>query len=240
MKVFKYKKTKLAEFQGYDEERYDMLHTERREKTRRFVMRTLFWFISIPVVILAAAILCLLMIKKTTMNNRSMEPTLSQNDRIVINTLTYRLSSPERFDVIVIDKKDSEHSYYDIKRIYGLPGETVQIKDGDIYINDVLIEDKVYAEKMELAGTAKTPLKLGEGEYFVLADDRNGSEDSRYSNYGLVKEKDIIGKAWIRLGDFGFISMFNRAEDHEDDKLTVTPEPTKSQGSTSGKQSGAK
>ena len=226
MKVFKYKKTKLAEFQGYDNERYDMLHAERREKTRKFVIRTMFWLISIPLVMIFAAVLCLVMVKKTTMNNNSMEPTLNINDRIVINTLSYKISSPDRFDVIVIDKSDNEHSYYDIKRIYGLPGETIQIKGSDIYINGKKIEEEIYVEEMELAGTAKEPLKLGSDEYFVLADDRNGSEDSRYSNYGLVKEKDIVGKAWIRLGDFGFISMFNRAEDHEDDEpadASVTP-----------------
>ena len=212
MKVFKYKKTKLAEFQGYDEERYDLLHTERREKTRKLVIKMMFWIISIPVVVLFAALLCLFMIKKTTVSNTSMEPTLKQNDRIVINTLSYKFSSPDRFDVIVIDKTDKEHSFYDIKRVYGLPGETIQIVDNKIYIDGEVVADEVKVEEMELAGTASEPLKLGDDEYFVLADDRNGAEDSRYANYGLIKEEDIVGKAWIRLGEFGFISMFNKEE----------------------------
>lgn len=199
-------------FKGYDEDRYDLEHTERKEAIRRGVSRALFWLISVPVVILLAYFICHIGIEKTRVINSSMEPTLSKNDNIIINKFSYMLSSPERFDVIVIDTGDNEHSVYDIKRVYGLPGETIQILNGQILINGKAIEDVVNVKKMELSGIAVTPIKLGENEYFVLADERENSEDSRYLNYGLVKGSNIVGKAFIRTNNFSFVNMLNKLE----------------------------
>ncbi len=193
-------------FQGYDEDRYDFHHREKKEKRRKILLKLSFWMISIPLVVTAAMLFCSLLIAKTSVSNNSMEPLLQKDDHILINTLIYRISDPKRFDVIVFEKGDVDHSMYDLKRIYGLPGETIQIKDGMIYINGKEIKDKAGEIETLLGGVAADPVKLGENEYFVLADNRNNAEDSRFAGFGTVKRKSIIGKAWIRTNKFALIS----------------------------------
>ena len=193
-------------FQGYDEDRYDFHHREKKEKRRKLFIKLLFWIISIPVTVTLAILFCSLLIAKTKVTNNSMEPTLSKDDHILINTLSYRIGDPKRFDVIVFEKGDVDHSMYDLKRIYGLPGETIQIKDGLIYINGKEIKDEAGDVETVLGGIAADPVKLGENEYFVLADNRSDSEDSRFAGFGTVKRKNIIGKAWIRTNKFGFVN----------------------------------
>ena len=143
----------------------------------------------------------------------SMEATLSSGDTILINKLLYRIKSPQRFDVIVFKKDGKEHSYYSIKRIIGLPGEHVLIADGKIYIDGVMLEDKANVEEIVLPGLAGDEIILDEDEYFVLGDNRNNSEDSRYFNVGNVFREEIIGKAWIRINRFGIISKLNLNKD---------------------------
>ncbi len=205
-------------FQGYDEDRYDFHHREKKEKRRKLFIKLLFWIISIPVTVTLAILFCSLLIAKTKMTNKSMETTLSKDDHILINTLSYRIGDPKRFDVIVFEKGDVDHSMYDLKRIYGLPGETIQIKDGLIYINGKEIKDEAGDVETVLGGIAADPVKLGENEYFVLADNRNDSEDSRFAGFGTVKRKNIIGKAWIRTNKFGFVNSM---------KIKKTEEQTK-------------
>ena len=203
-------------FQGYDEDRYDLDHTERKIARRKLILKMLFWIISIPIVAALGVLLCASLIKKTTVPNNSMNPTLSKGDKIIIDILKYRISEPQRFDVIVFESSDEEHDIYDVKRVYGMPGETIRIRDGRIYINGKEIEDEIKADKMELAGVADMPYKLGDDEYFVLADARNEAEDSRYMSFGMVKKDEIIGRAWIRTNKLGFINMMNRKEDQEE------------------------
>lgn len=203
----------LKEFCGYDETRYDLYQREKKEARKAFALKVLFWLLSISAAVGLAFCVIHFGIDKTTVVNASMEPTLSKNDVIVINKAAYTLGEPKRFDVAVIKSGDEEHAIYDIKRIYGLPGETIQIISGVIYINGEELEDTVNVEKMELAGLASEEIVLGDGEYFVLADDRNNAEDSRYSNYGLVHKSDIVGKAWIRTNKFGFVNMLNKIND---------------------------
>ena len=207
-----------VKFQGYDEDRYDFHHREKKEKRRKIFVKLLFWIVSIPVTIFFATLLCSVLIEKTKVNNNSMEPVLSKDDHILINTLSYRLHDPRRFDVIVYEKGDVDHSIFDIKRIYGLPGETIQIKEGMIYINGKVIKDEAGDVETLLGGIAADPVKLGENEYFVLADNRNDSEDSRFAGFGTVKRKNIIGKAWIRANKFGFVNSM---------KIKKTEEQTK-------------
>lgn len=198
---------------GYDEKRYDLEHREKKEARKAFALKIIFWLVSISLVVLMAFLIIHFGIDKTSVVNSSMEPTLSKDDSIIINTAAYKFGSPERFDVVVIKSGDNEHAIYDVKRIYGLPGETIQIVSGVIYINGEELKDVVKVEEMELAGLASEEIKLGDDEYFVLADDRNNAEDSRYSNYGMVHSSDIVGKAWIRTNKFGFVNMLNKTND---------------------------
>ena len=122
--------------------------------------------------------------------------------------------------MIAFKQSGSEHDYYDVKRIVGLPGETIQIIDGAVYINGTEITEKINCEKMRIPGLAKDPFTLEEEEYFVLGDNRNNSEDSRFANIGTIVKEEIVGKAWIRLNEFGFIGTMNlfKADEEEEQK----------------------
>ena len=108
-------------------------------------------------------------------------------------------NNPERYDIIVF--RESESVNY-IKRVIALPGETIQITEGKIYINERAIFDAYGNAKMEDGGIAKKPIKLGQDEYFVLGDNRNASKDSRDKAVGVIKRDQIIGKAWLRVLPF--------------------------------------
>ncbi len=203
----------LKEFSGYDESRYDLEQKAKKEARKAFIIKVLFWLLSILVSVLLAFCIVHFGIDKTSVVNSSMEPTLSKGDSIVINKASYIFGEPKRFDVAVVQIGDDEHSLYDVKRIYGLPGEKIQIISGVIYINGEKLNDEVKVEEMELSGVASEEITLGEDEYFVLADDRNNSEDSRYTNYGLIHKNEIIGKAWIRTNKFGIVNMLNKKND---------------------------
>ena len=128
-----------------------------------------------------------------------METTLENGDQIIVENISYYRHEPERFDIIVFP--NSEGVNY-IKRIIGLPGETVQILDGFVYINGQQLDEAYGNEVIEDAGLAKDEIQLGASEYFVLGDNRNGSIDSRRAEVGNVKREQIKGKAWLRFYPF--------------------------------------
>ncbi len=146
--------------------------------------------------------------QRTEVIGTSMEYTLSDGDNLIVDKISYRFHEPERFDIIVFPYQYKEDTYY-IKRIIGLPGETVQIGvDGTIYINGEELEESYGREIMKDQGTAAEPIELGKGEYFVLGDNRNASSDSRDPSVGIIKRDDIIGRAWLRIypfSKFGFV-----------------------------------
>jgi signal peptidase I len=145
--------------------------------------------------------------QRTQVDGHSMEPTLYDNDNLIVDKISYRFKDPERFDIIVFPYQYKENTYY-IKRIIGLPGETVQIVDGNIYINGELLEENYGKETMVSSGRAINEIQLGDDEYFVLGDNRNHSEDSRFEDVGNIKRSDIIGRAFIRiwpLNSFGLL-----------------------------------
>ena len=138
---------------------------------------------------------------QTTVEGESMEPTLTDGDSVIIQRLSYYFADPKRYDVVVFpvsyDDGTAKKTYY-IKRVIGLPGETVQIIDGSVYINNEKLDDDVYgAAAINEAGIAENPLVLGENQYSVMGDNRNMSTDSRNSYVGLVNKNDIIGEAWL-------------------------------------------
>ena len=148
--------------------------------------------------------------QRTEVEGASMENTLHNGDNLIVDKLSYRFHDPERFDIIVFPFQFQDNTYY-IKRIIGLPGETVQImEDGSIYINGEKLEEYYGREVIqpETIGRAAEPIVLGEDEYFVMGDNRNNSSDSRTDIVGNIKREDIIGKAWLRiwpLSDFGVL-----------------------------------
>ena len=148
--------------------------------------------------------------QRTEVEGASMENTLHNGDNLIVDKLSYRFHDPERFDIIVFPFQFQDNTYY-IKRIIGLPGETVQtMDDGSIYINGEKLEENYGMEviKPETIGRAAEPIELGDDEYFVMGDNRNNSSDSRTDMVGNIKRENIIGKAWLRIwpvSDFGVL-----------------------------------
>ena len=154
-------------------------------------------------VVLCAAYLIITYVgQRTQVSGSSMETTLSDVDNLLVDKITYRFSEPKRFDIIVFPFQYDTDTYY-IKRIIGMPGETVQIDyDGNIYINGSLLEESYGREVIQNPGRAAEPITLGEDEYFVMGDNRNNSSDSRDPSVGNIHRKDIIGRAWVRIWPF--------------------------------------
>ena len=161
-------------------------------------------------VVLCAAYLIITYVgQRTQVSGSSMETTLSDGDNLLVDKITYRFSEPKRFDIIVFPFQYDTDTYY-IKRIIGMPGETVQIDyDGNIYINGSLLEESYGREVIQNPGRAAEPITLGEDEYFVMGDNRNNSSDSRDPSVGNIHRKDIIGRAWVRIWPFSKFGVLN-------------------------------
>ncbi|BBF42206.1 signal peptidase I [Lachnospiraceae bacterium KM106-2] len=187
--------------------RYHTLDNQSGEK--KLVKSIIIWAVQIIIVIFLAFLLVHFGVDKTTMLGDSMKETLSNGETIVINKFSYLFMDPKRNDVIVFRQNEGEHDFYNIKRVVGLPGETIQIKKGFVYVNGKKMTESVNVEEMESAGLAKKAIKLDEGEYFVLGDNRNNSEDSRYSTIGNVVRDDIIGKAFYNVDQKKLVSSIN-------------------------------
>ena len=172
---------------------------DKKKRTRAIAREIL----SNSLFLLVVLILTLLIVKyvgqRTVVVGDSMETTLQNNDNLIVDKITYRFKDPQRFDVIVFPFEYKDETYY-IKRIIGLPGETVRIdNEGVIYINDQRLEEDYGAEVIKDPGLAYGGITLGDDEYFVLGDNRNHSSDSRTPSVGLIKRDAIIGRAWIRI-----------------------------------------
>ncbi|WP_434311696.1 signal peptidase I [Hominifimenecus sp. rT4P-3] len=154
----------------------------------------------------AAAVLILLFIGRAAIvNGDSMQPMLHDGDMLIVQKIAYH--HPKRFDIVVFDSLDGRGTLF-IKRVIGLPGETIQIQDGEITIDGEILEEDYGLEPIKNAGIASDPISLGEEEYFVLGDNRNNSGDSRSVSVGAVKQEQIEGKALFRfwpLGDSGLL-----------------------------------
>ena len=150
-------------------------------------------------VLLVTWLLITFVIQKIGVEGSSMESTLYNGDALFVDKISYRFHDPERFDIIVFPFQ--ENVYY-IKRIIGLPGETVQIDEsGNIYIDGEILRESYGREiiRQECVGRAAEPIELGSDEYFVMGDNRNNSKDSRTEVVGNIHKEDIFGRAWVRI-----------------------------------------
>jgi signal peptidase I len=168
------------------------------EKKPKHVIQQVFaWIFEIVLVVVFAYGLVFFFGQSRINVGQSMDVTLQGGDRVLLNQLSYKFSVPKRNDVVALKPNGSRDVSSVVRRIVGLPGETVQIIDGMLYINgSVFLEGKDYPVMTE-PGLAENPITLGEKEYFVLGDNRNNSEDSRYADIGNVTMDSIEGKVWF-------------------------------------------
>lgn len=145
----------------------------------------------------------------------SMSDTLQNSDILLQEKISYHFKEPERFDIVILNSPLSnqmEEERYWVKRIIGLPGETIEIKNGVIYINGEQLKDDQYGNsKIEYYGIIKESYTIPEDEYFVMGDNRRGieSHDSRYSDVKSIKRKDIQGHVFARIYPLNTITLFD-------------------------------
>lgn len=146
--------------------------------------------------------------QRTQVQGSSMEPKLSSEDNLIVDKISYRFHDPERFDIVVFPFRYEENTFY-IKRVIGLPGETVRIDEkGNILINGEILEESYGKEVIQSPGRAYEDIVLADDEYFLMGDNRNNSTDSRDPSVGNVRRDEIVGRAWLRiwpLDQVGFI-----------------------------------
>jgi signal peptidase I len=179
------------------------------KKAKKFISEGFHMLFYVVIVFLSTFLIIHFIGQRTEVSGRSMENTLYNHDSLIVDKLSYQFYKPKRYDIIVFPADETSKVYY-IKRIIGLPGETIQIVDGKVYINNRLLKE--FFGKEEIAkgneGIAVKPIIIGENEYFVLGDNRNHSKDSRDPSVGNITKTAITGKAWVRiwpLNRFGFL-----------------------------------
>lgn len=147
-------------------------------------------------------------LQHAVVDGKSMETSFYDSDHILIDKITYDYNMPERFDIIVFEPYDDDDCYY-IKRVIGLPGETIQIINNEVYINGELVDDKYTIESYTDSGIAQNEITLKENEYFVMGDNRPVSLDSRDATVGPVSASQIIGKVRAVIWPIKHIKICN-------------------------------
>ena len=162
-----------------------------------------------------ALIICVFVIPKyvlqrTIIKGPSMENNFYHGENVLVEKVSVRLDKLKRFDVIVFYPFGKDYREYYMKRLIGMPGETIQITDdGVIYINGEVLEENYGKDPITFGGIASEPLQLGEDEYFVLGDNRSISDDSRGEAVGVVNEKNIDGRVILRIWPFSKFGKIN-------------------------------
>lgn len=162
--------------------------------------------IYVAIIVICVAFVPKYVLQRTIVDGKSMMNTLKNGENLLVEKVSYHFTDPDRFDVIVFYPHGRESSDYYIKRVIGLPGETIQIIGADIYIDGEKLEENFGKDPIMDPGMADEPIELGDDEFFVLGDNRTVSEDSRYEAVGPVKRENIEGKAVLRiypLSEFG-------------------------------------
>lgn len=169
----------------------------RKRMNYELLQEILGWVFQIVLVCFAAFLIVWFFGHKVSAIGDSMSPRLHNGDITLVNRLVYETRKPRRGEVIAFKPNGNENSHYYMRRVIGLPGETITYSDGKILINGEELKEKYDTTKIEEAGLLREPVTLKSTEYFVLGDDRQNSEDSRSENIGNVKKSDIAGKVWF-------------------------------------------
>lgn len=175
-------------------------HQKKKIITPRLIREIFSWlFVTALAVVIGIALVIFFGMQVKVIGD-SMESALYNGQTVLVDRALSKIVSLKRGDIIVFLPNGNKNSHYYVKRIVGMPGDTLQIVDGVLKVNNIIIEDDSEDfDKMEDAGIAANPIKLQSGEYFVLGDNRNSSEDSRSANIGVVKQSMVVGKIWFKL-----------------------------------------
>ncbi|MFV0465333.1 MAG: signal peptidase I [Lachnospiraceae bacterium] len=177
--------------------------SRRKKKINISIVREVFiWILEIAITLAIAFVFVYFFGLRSSVAGQSMAPTLVNKEIVLVNRFVYQISDPQPNDIVVFLPNGNEKSHYYVKRVIGVPGDTVQIMDGIVYVNGIEFAEQFEAPLTAEPELAAEPVVLGEDEYFVLGDNRNNSEDSRYANIGNVKKEYIVGKAWFIVSPF--------------------------------------
>ena len=180
---------------------------QRKKFNMPLFKEILSWAVEVIIVIVIAYVCVSSFGFRTNVVGQAMEAQLTNGEQIFVNRFVYLVSHPKPGDVIVFLPNGNEKSHYYVRRVIAVSGDTVQILNGAVYVNGELYEESADVTSIEDAGIAAEEITLENGEYFVLGDNRNNSEDSRYSNIGMVREEYILGKAWFHFASLGNMGL---------------------------------
>lgn len=184
----------------------------KKERRRKIVKELVIFLLLAVVVVFLAWIIIHYAMKKVSVIGSAMETTLYNGEDVIVNKTSYVIFSPKREQIIAFypesdDENEVSESDSDIliRRVIGLPGEKVSIRDGKVYIDGQECKEKYDFPLMKSGGSASEEVTLGEDEYFVLSDNRNDMDDSRNPSFTKVKEENIIGKVLLRFSPFSLL-----------------------------------
>ena len=177
----------------YDKHNLSRYVSKRNSKIKRFFRSFWRWILLVFVAVIVGYAIVTFGFQTVTVVGPSMNPTLADSQVVLVNKIVYKVSDVKRYDGIAYSRVDGD-GYYDIKRVVGLPGETIRISNGDIYINGERRSDVPFTMTIQISGVAEDEITLGDSEYFVMGDNVNNSEDSRYTNVGNIAKTEIKGK----------------------------------------------
>ena len=171
---------------------------EGKKKSEKRQMREFFSLILyVAGVVLLSIVLNKFVIQKVEVDGPSMNTTLKTGQQLMVQKVSYHFTDPKRGDIVVFQPPGYEDDTLYIKRVIGVPGDRVQIIDGYIYLNGKKYDDPQWREEILDPGIAEEEVTVGEGEYFVVGDNRNDSTDSR--EFGAVEKSRIMGEAVLRI-----------------------------------------
>ncbi len=182
------------------------MRREKNKKKKSLIREFLRWIVFFLLFFGVGFLIVHFVGERTVVSGESMYPSLRDGDNLIVDKLSYRFTDPKRYDIVVFPFQYQEGTFY-IKRVIGLPGETVQIQDGAIYINGKVLMESYGNEEIRNPGSASAEITLGEDEYFVLGDNRNNSSDSREPSVGNITRENIIGKVLFRIWPFSEIGF---------------------------------
>ena len=190
-----------------------MISFQRRYQENTKLLTVCKWIADLLIVILLAYTLTLFLCDRTTISGNSMQPAIENEDTVLLNRIAYSFHGPKRYSIIAFHPNGVKTSKIYVKRVIGLPGETIQIHDGKVYINGAELDESAYLNsnvKTEAYGGMFTDIIVPEGCVFAMGDNRSVSADCR--RFGCIPLKKIEGKVTIRFWPLNKFGTIKKAE----------------------------